>query len=185
MIDLQLNRRNISREMQSYLRGKRYLEEKKACGGVRGNQYTVAREHNVPLPKTSDKIADECNVSHMTIKRDAVYAEAVDSLAEGERKAVISGKSPYTKKDIIDQHLIKTGKKQPKPKRAAPEKQVYQVVTKKAIEIFDDGLAGYSHDLCVEMLEIMIKYLRHNQHQHLTTEDADKIWRRQVYQDEK
>jgi len=38
--------------------GKLYRETKKEQGGDRGNQYTVPRGNNFPLPKTAERIGE-------------------------------------------------------------------------------------------------------------------------------
>jgi hypothetical protein len=74
--------RNLHPDQASYLRGKRYNGEKGVKGGDRGNQYTVAKDQNDPLPEsTADRLATEYKVSAPTIRRDGQYAAAVDTLA--------------------------------------------------------------------------------------------------------
>ena len=55
MIDNQLGRRNLTPQQQSYLRGKRYSQEKKAQGGTGANRHTalqsVQNDHSL---KTAD-----------------------------------------------------------------------------------------------------------------------------------
>ena len=81
IINNQLGRRNLHPDQASYLRGKRYNAEKSSVGGDRGNQYTVAKDQNDPLPEsTADRLATEYKVSAPTIKRDGNYAAAVDAL---------------------------------------------------------------------------------------------------------
>jgi len=63
----------------SVLRGKKYLLEKQSHGGQ--IPYSGGIEQNVPSI-TSEKIAQETGVSHMTIKRDAQLAEAVEELTQ-------------------------------------------------------------------------------------------------------
>jgi len=57
-------------------------ETKKERGGDRGNQYTVARANNLPLPKTAERIAEQFNVSHQTVKNAEKFADAVDAIAD-------------------------------------------------------------------------------------------------------
>lgn len=98
IIDNQLSRRNITPEQASYLRGKRYLAEKRENGGNFSgkNQYTEeVGDQNDPQPSTAEKLAEEFNVSAPTIKRDAKFAEAVD---------LIAMVSPEMKGDIPNSH---------------------------------------------------------------------------------
>jgi len=81
IINNQLGRRNLHPDQASYLRGKRYNAEKASVGGDRGNQYTVAKDQNDPLPEsTADRLATEYKVSAPTVKRDGNYAAAIDTL---------------------------------------------------------------------------------------------------------
>jgi len=89
IIDNQLSRRNLSPNQMSYLRGKKYLAEKKAVGRpVSAIKTPVVEKDKVPtvgtlLPKkTSHKIAKKTGVSHQTIERDGQYAEAVDKISD-------------------------------------------------------------------------------------------------------
>ena len=102
IINNQLGRRNLHPDQASYLRGKRYNADKEAKGGDRGNQYTVAKDQNDPLPEsTADRLATEFKVSAPTIKRDGQYAAAVDSLASVgvDAQSVIAHAS---KADVIE-----------------------------------------------------------------------------------
>ena len=68
--------------VRAYLIGKLYRETKKEQGGDRGNQYTVAGANNLPLPKTAERIAEQFNVSHQTVKNTEKFADAVDAIAD-------------------------------------------------------------------------------------------------------
>ena len=79
IIDNQLNRRNISGDQRTYLIGKRYKGEKKeqsrpkienkdAIVAPLKTAYDIAGQNNI---KTSDKIADQHNISPRTVH----YAE--------------------------------------------------------------------------------------------------------------
>ncbi len=48
---------------RAYLMGKLYRETKKEQGGDRGNQYTVPKGNNFPLPTTAEKIGEQFSVS--------------------------------------------------------------------------------------------------------------------------
>lgn len=79
--------RNSTPEELSYLRGKRYEAEKKPKGGNRGNQHTP-KGQNVPLPSTAEALAEEHGVDAKTIKRDAAFARAVDTVADAGKNGV-------------------------------------------------------------------------------------------------
>lgn len=75
IIDNQLHRRNLSPDAASLLRGFRYNLEKKA-NGVRGPEKL---DQNDPA-STAERLATEFGVSAPTIKRDAAFASAVETL---------------------------------------------------------------------------------------------------------
>lgn len=79
----QLGRRNLTDEQKSYLRGKRYQAEKRTDGG-HGDQKS-GDHSDTPIP-TAAKLAEEYGVSVPTIKRDQDFAEAVDAIAEAQRR---------------------------------------------------------------------------------------------------
>lgn len=90
----QLGRRNLTEEQKAYLRGKRYENEKLKHGGDR------SKRQDLPLEKTSTKLAEEYGVSDRTIKNDADFAKGVDLLPEERRTDVLSGKSELKKQEV-------------------------------------------------------------------------------------
>jgi hypothetical protein len=76
--------RNLSPEQASYLRGRQYELEKNGRGRPEGK-----RVQSAPL-KTAAKLALKHKVSQDTIKRDAQFARAVDTIAEAARASNIS-----------------------------------------------------------------------------------------------
>jgi hypothetical protein len=80
MIALQLGRRNLTPEQKSYLRGKRYNLEKRKDQG-HGDQKSGDQNE----PPIAQKLAEEYGVGPATIKRDAEFAEAVDTLEQEVR----------------------------------------------------------------------------------------------------
>ncbi len=103
VIDHQLGRRNLSDLQKAYLRGKRYLTEKKAAHRPGGSE--------LPQPdgvkgETAKKIAEDTGVSPATVERDAVLAEAIDELREkiGDDfgKTLRNEKAKIPKKGIIE-----------------------------------------------------------------------------------
>lgn len=95
----QLGRRNITPEAASYLRGRRYLDEKKGHGGKR-----EASPQSEYL-KTSDRLAEEFRVSRATIQRDGQLAKAVDDIVKNcgleYRKVILSGEYKLTRGCIL------------------------------------------------------------------------------------
>jgi hypothetical protein len=81
MIATQLGRRNLTPEQKSYLRGKRYNLEKRQDGG-HGDQKSGAENQR---PKTDERLADEYNVAPSTIRADAEFADAVETLEDQVR----------------------------------------------------------------------------------------------------
>jgi hypothetical protein len=118
MIRLQIGRRNVTKELVMYLRGKQYHEEKKEHGNIarteaeegRSENGTPASAQNEHLQKTrqksskkkkakrddfsktADKIASQHNVSSATIRRDAAFATLVDGLPKDLRDLVKQGR---------------------------------------------------------------------------------------------
>lgn len=99
MIRNQLNRRNQTPEQISYFRGKLYEQKKKAQGRP---QKTGQNVHFIP---TAQAIAEDYGVDEKTIRRDADYAKAIDTIGEqvGEdvKHQILSGELPVTKKDVV------------------------------------------------------------------------------------
>ena len=82
IINNQLGRRNLTEEQKSYLRGKRYNQEKKAVPNPEGtNQHCEVIPHNEGQP-TAERLAAEYHVAPATIERDGQFAAAVDALEE-------------------------------------------------------------------------------------------------------
>lgn len=101
IIDNQLGRRNLSAEAASYLRGKRYLSEKKEHGGDRKSESSGHNDHL----KTAEDLAEQYSVSEKTIRRDAEFTNAVDSLetvlGPEFKQEILSGDLEISKKDLI------------------------------------------------------------------------------------
>jgi phage N-6-adenine-methyltransferase len=97
----QLSRRNVTPEQASYLRGKRYLAEKKEQGGRLDRSFGVEK---VSTPKTSERLADEYQVSDRTIRNDARFASSIDNLAlefgEDTKQDILRRDSGLTKADV-------------------------------------------------------------------------------------
>ena len=93
--------------MKSYVRGKNYLGRKQPHGSSRKK----ARGQSVPM-RTADAVAAEYGIDGRTVKRDAVFAEALDKLASAcgdeVRDKVLSRAVRWTKRDV--QELAKLDK---------------------------------------------------------------------------
>lgn len=102
LIDNQLGRRNLTPQTISYLRGKRYHQEK-----------VVGYHNDTRLGKTAENLAKQYKVGSATINRDAKFANAVDKIGEvlGEdtRQEILGGDSNLTQKDTLKlAEIIKT-----------------------------------------------------------------------------
>ena len=105
MIDNQLGRRNLSPQQQSYLRGKRYTQEKKIVTNASGvNQFSkVDGGQNVPQPKTAERLAKQYGVTDRTIKRDEQFSKGVDNISRYQpelKNEILSGKSDFTSQEV-------------------------------------------------------------------------------------
>lgn len=102
MIRNQLARRNQTPEQISYFRGKLYEQMKKEEGGRSDRVFGVDK---MSTPKTAQSIADDYGVDEKTIRRDADYAKAIDTIAEhagdNVKQQILSGELPVTKKDVM------------------------------------------------------------------------------------
>lgn len=98
MIDNQLGRRNLSPEQISFLRGMKYLTEKKEKGKYERLDH---KGHFVPYDKetvsTSEKLGERFKVSAKTIKRDAEFASGLEKLTPELKSDILSGKTKVNK----------------------------------------------------------------------------------------
>jgi len=149
MINNQLGRRNLSAEQASYLRGKRYENEKNKQGGMGENQYSKVA--NFATSKTREKLAEEYKVSERTVANDALFAKAIDKIGEVNpelKKEILSGKTKITKNQV--QELAKMENlpmledlvnlfhfpKNPQAKNEFSEKTKVEVLKEKLHKIF-------------------------------------------------
>jgi hypothetical protein len=93
MIDYQLGRRNLTPEQSSFLRGKRYLQEKQERGGYQADKRSV---------DVSEELGKTYGVSNRTIKRDGEYAAGLEKVATPLRGEILSGKQKVSKSLIKD-----------------------------------------------------------------------------------
>lgn len=121
----QSGRRNLSEEQLSYLRGKEYEAEKVK---IAHNQYTKSAgahsEHQQNTArKTSVRLGQEHGVGQATIRRDARFAKAVDTISQSSpqvKQNILSGAINAPKKKIIEIA------EKPEPERNTIVKQLEQ-----------------------------------------------------------
>lgn len=114
----QLGRRNLSPSTRKLLLGRRYNRVKDARGGDRGNQHTVAKGQNDPLPEsTAARLAKEHGVSEATVKRAGKFAEEVEQNPE-LKAAVETGKSVA---EVMRQLATEAREAEPKPAAPTPD----------------------------------------------------------------
>jgi hypothetical protein len=95
MIDLQIGRRNLSLEEESYYRGLKYNSQKKNRGvalQLNGNDEQVVN--------VAENLAATFNVSSRTIKNDGKFADGMSKLSKSLREEVLQGVSKISRKDI-------------------------------------------------------------------------------------
>jgi 16S rRNA G966 N2-methylase RsmD len=116
----QLGRRNLSDTARSDLRGKRYNNQKQMQGGDRRSS-----AHNEHMNgRTADSIAAQDNVSGITVRRDAEFSAALDTLADMgvDRQDITSGKRKVKKNAVVA--LAKLAEHNPDAARAAWDRVV-------------------------------------------------------------
>lgn len=90
----------------SYYRGLQYEREKKKVTNSGGkNQHTELSVQNDHQAKTAEKLARQHKVAAPTIRRDAQFARAVDTVAKaagnGAKAAMLSRDTKVTKQDAV------------------------------------------------------------------------------------
>lgn len=80
ILQIQRQRRNLTREAMSYFRGAEYNAVKQQHGGARRGRKPKGQSD--PLNSSAKRLADKYAVSEKTIKRDAIFARAIDQIAE-------------------------------------------------------------------------------------------------------
>jgi hypothetical protein len=127
IINNQLSRRNLTKEALSYLRGRRYLQQKKPRGGIGANQYRKMQiPQNEGTAQTAERLASELKVSRATIERDAKFALAVDALIEtlGDetRRYILSRDAKLTKRDTLE--LAEVARREPNEAQAIMKSRI-------------------------------------------------------------
>jgi hypothetical protein len=80
VLQVQRQRRNLTREAMSYFRGVEYNTVKLQHGGKRERK--KAKGQSDPLVTTAGLLAEKYGVSEKTVKRDAVFAKVIDKIVE-------------------------------------------------------------------------------------------------------
>lgn len=129
IIRAQLGRRNLSSAAESYLRGKRYLEEK------RQGERTDLTSGQSDQKTAAERLGKEFKVGEKTIRRDGKFAEAADRIVENcgadARNLILSRETGFTRGGVLRlarlkpegqkmfvQKLKESGKRPRKPRRA-------------------------------------------------------------------
>lgn len=125
----QRGRRNLTPEELAYIRGERYLLEKKEAGGL--------QSEGVPEGETAERIAEEESVSRATVERDAEYAAAVDTIgeeSESAKTALLSRKSKGTRAEVKRAAALPKAKRKQAAEKIAAGKKVKEALPKQKKE---------------------------------------------------
>jgi hypothetical protein len=102
MVSNQLGRRNLTPEQTSYFRGKQYELQKQM--GFKGNQHKSAAGKSYQKQDTAQVLARQHHVAEKTIRNDAAFAKAVDTIADAvgpdARQAILARDAKVTQKDV-------------------------------------------------------------------------------------
>ena len=169
----QLGRRNLTPQQFKYLIGQQYEAEKVSHGGDRKSDQqksSVQNEHLIEREKTSQRIANENNVSASFVRRSECFAKGVDAAEEavpGIKQEILTGsikptekavaaiaKAPPEERPALVQQLRQAkepekAQEKPKPKRSAAE-------TLQAIQDISDNMLRSNgeidtDDICAEL----------------------------------
>ena len=165
----QRGRRNLTPEQQSYLRGTEYQLTRGRRGGdkkSKGNSY--------PLMDTASQLAAEHKVSAKTIKNDAAFTRAIDTLAaavggegvDAARHALLARETNVDRQgvrilaQVATKHHPQTARHILEDMQAAPTPKAAKEVLRQAVKADRELFARYgTHDdddaappaLCTEM----------------------------------
>lgn len=93
----QLNRRNLTPDQMSLMRGRRYNRRKRSHGGKRTRDSSSAQNEHL---KTADRLARRHGVSSATVRRDGQFANAVCKL-DIERE-VTENEITVPRQDVVE-----------------------------------------------------------------------------------
>lgn len=136
IISHQLGRRNLTPEQTSYYRGLQYEREKgKREDNLKQNQ---PKGQNDPSEDVAEKLAQQHKVGEKTIKRDAQFARAVDTVAkaagDAAKTTLLSRDTKVAKQDTVRLGAIAEASPQTaknvlkEVQRASTPKQASQVI---------------------------------------------------------
>jgi len=150
MLDVQISRRNLTREQASKYRGQyvRMLRVKRAS--------TVAAGLPVPAVSVAEQAAEDLNVAPATAKRDAQFVEGLTELEKtqpDEAKKVEKGKSKINKGAI---EKIGTAKDKPTKKAAVDTAMKQATRTHKKEVVEPKGASAYGKSTVAEMQDFSI-----------------------------
>jgi hypothetical protein len=189
MIINQFSRRNLTDKQRTYLMGLRYEMEKNGYGGDRKSSPKIwDLKNNDDNVRTSERLANEFNVSKNTIENASIFAKGIDKLDEELKANVLAGNVKATKSDIqklaaleladkIDtldkiEELIKA-----KPKKVNPFKKIVtQTQDQVFIVITGSWLLTYKLEhLWAEKREIDIWKIDENFEDRISLKEAIKL----------
>ena len=147
MIANQLGRRNLTLDQMRYYRGKQYELHKKVKRGGGDRKSHAARDQK-PQSEAFDNTAHELAVQHKvskaTIERDAVYAKAIDTIADvvgtEARQALLNPETKVTQQEvkalakIATKHALTAKEALDAVQGAKTPKQARQIVWEKVRE---------------------------------------------------
>ena len=151
----QRGRRNLTPEQQSYLRGTEYQLTRGRRGGdkkSKGNSY--------PLMDTASQLAAEHQVSAKTIKNDAAFTRAIDTLAaavggegvDATRHALLARETKVDSQgvrilaELATKHHPQTAKHILEDMRAAPTPKAAKEVLRQAVKRERELFARFATD---------------------------------------
>lgn len=103
----QLGKRNINEATRKYLIGRRYEAEKNiGTKNVRGsNQYSMRETPESYRIKTAERIGNDYQISHATVAKYSIYANALDVLNRNQAELVskiLSGQVKISHENVIE-----------------------------------------------------------------------------------
>lgn len=104
MIDLQIGRRNLTLEEESYYRGLKYNAQK----GGRGSALLMAQKGEAAV-NVADELSKKFSVTSRTIKNDGKFADGMNKLSQDLRNEILQGNSKISRKYIQSLADLNTG----------------------------------------------------------------------------
>ncbi len=80
ILQIQIQRRNLTREAMSYFRGVEYNAIKQERGGNKRGRRPKGQSD--PLKSTAENLAEKYGVSEKTVKRDGAFAQVIDEIVK-------------------------------------------------------------------------------------------------------